>query len=68
MTYIRKNDLSKPDSYHFNSSNHFISNFVAFGRFVINGGNDCHKTKEMRLVYALGTLNPHGTNECFTFC
>ena len=65
---IRKNDLSKPVSRRFNSSNHSISNFVSFGLSVINGGNDCRKTKEMRLIHALGTLNPHGINERFTFC
>ena len=58
---IRKNG-------HFNSSNHSISHFVAFGLSVINSGNDCRKTKEMRLIQALGTLNPHGINERFTFC
>ena len=26
----------------------------------------CHKTKDMQLVHALGTLNPCGINECFT--
>ena len=41
---IRKNDLSKPVSRHFNSSNHSISDFVAFGLSVINGGNDGRKT------------------------
>ena len=46
---IRKNDLSKPVSRHFDSYNHSISNFVTFGLSVINGGNDCCKTKEMRL-------------------
>ena len=50
------------------SSNHSISDFVAFGLSVINGGNDCRKTKEMRLIHALGTLNSHGINERFTFC
>ena len=59
---ISKNDLSKPVSRHFNSSNHSISNFAAFGLSIIN------KTKEMRLIHALGTLNPHGINERFTFC
>ena len=67
-TVVRKNDRSEPVSRHFNSSDHSISNFVAFGLSVINGGNDCRKTKEMRLIHALGTLNPHGINERFTFC
>ena len=41
---IRKNDQSKPVSRHFNSSNHPISDFVAFGLSIINVGNDCRKT------------------------
>ena len=45
---------------HFNSSNHCISDFVAFGFSIINGGNDCRKTKEMRLIQALANLNPQG--------
>ena len=65
---IRKNDIFKPVSRHFNSSNHSISNFVVFSLFVINGGKDCRKTKEMRLIHALCTLNPHGINERLTFC
>ena len=65
---LRKNDLSKPVSYHFNSISHSISDFVLFGLIDNNGGNDCRKTKEMRLIYALGTLNLHGINERFTFC
>ena len=43
---IRKNDQPKPVSRHFNSSNHCISDFVAFGRLsIINGSNDCRKTR-----------------------
>ena len=49
-------------SCHFNFSNYSISNFVAFGLSVVNGGNDSCKTKEMQLIHALGTLNPHGIN------
>ena len=47
---LRKNDLSRPVSCRFNSSNHSISDFVAFGFSVINGGNNCRKMKEMRLI------------------
>ena len=61
------NDQSKPTYCHFSSSiNSSISDFVALiGLSVIN---DCRTTKEMRLIHALGTLNPHGINERFTFC
>ena len=65
---LHKNDQSKPFSRIFNSSNHSISDFVAFGLFVINDGNDCCKIKEMRLIRALDILNPHVINERFTFC
>ena len=63
---IRKNYQSKLVSRHFNSFNHSISDFAAFGLSIINGGNDCRKTKEMRLIHGLDTLNPH--EERFTFC
>ena len=64
---IRKTDVSKPVfSRHFNFSNHFISNFVVFGLFVIKDGKDGCKTKEMRLIQTLGTLNPDRINERFT--
>ena len=65
---ICKNDLSKPVSRNFNSSNHSVSDFVAFGLSIINGGNDCFKTNRMRLIHALCTFDPHGINEGFTFC
>ena len=65
---IRKNNQSKSVSRRYNSSDHFISDFVAFGLPIIHGGNDCRKTKEMRLIHASGTLNPHRINERFTFC
>ena len=61
---IRKNEQSKPVCRH---SNHSISDFAAFGLSIING-NDCRKTKEIRLIHASGTLNPNGKNERFTFC
>ena len=66
MTYVRMISLNLL-SWHFISSNHSISKFVAFGPSVINGGNDCRKTKEMQLIHALGTLNHQGINEHFTF-
>mgnify|MGYP001796194301 CR=1 FL=1 len=45
-----------------------ISNFIAFGLsfWLINGGNNCRKTKELRLIHILVTLNPHRINERFT--
>ena len=64
---IRKNDLDKPVSRHFNLPNHSISNFIVFGLSLISGNNDCRKTKEMRLIHQLGTYNPHGLNERFVF-
>ena len=60
LNEIPKKDLSKPVFRHFNSYNHSVSNFVAFGVSVINGGNDYRKTEEMGFIHALGALNPHG--------
>ena len=49
-----KNNLSEPVSHHFNSSNHSISNFVAFGLSPIKGSNKRRKTKAMQLIHNLG--------------
>ena len=38
-----------------------------FGLYLVSGDSDCRKTKEMRLIHRLGTLNPNGMNERFTF-
>ena len=62
-----KNDFFKPVSNRFNSSIYFISDFVTFGLSFVNGGSDCRKTKEMRVFNVLGTQNPHGIDEHFTF-
>ena len=40
---------------------------LVFGLSFVRGDNDCRKTKEMRLIDRLGTLNPNGMNERFTF-
>ena len=64
---VRKNDLTKPVSRHFNSLNHSLSDFIVFGLSLVSGNNDCRKTKEMRLIHRLGTHNPNGMNERFNY-
>ena len=64
---VRKNDLTKPVSRHFNLPNHSISDFIVFGLSLVSGNNDCRKTKEMRLIHRLGTHNPNGMNERFNY-
>lgn len=64
---IRKGDLTKPVSRHFNSANHSLNDFVVFGLSLFSGNNDCRKTKEMRLIHLLGTHAPNGLNERFAF-
>ena len=64
---VRKNDLTKPVSRHFNLPNHSLSDFIVFGLFLVSGNNDCRKTKEMRLIHRLGTHNPNGMNERFNY-
>ena len=68
---IRKNDLSKPVSRHFNSSNHSISNFVVFSL------PTCHRRRQLlailiifnvvSFINGVGTLNPYGINERLKF-
>ena len=67
MYDVRNNDSTKPVSRHFNLSDHSLSDFIVFGLSLVRGDNDCRKTKEMRLIHRLGTLNPNGMNERFTF-
>ena len=64
---IGLNDVNKPVSRHFNSANHNISHMIVFGLCVISGANDDRKTKEMRLIHSLGTQQPLGMNERFSF-
>ena len=66
-TRDRNNDSSKPVSRHFNSFDHSLSDFIVFGLSLVSGDNDCRKTKEMRLIHRLGTINPNGMNKRFSF-
>ena len=64
---VRKNDLTKPVSRHFNLPNHSLSDFIVFGLSLVSGNNDCRKTKEMRIIHRLGTPSPNGMNERFNY-
>ena len=64
---IGLNDITKPVSRHFNSANHNISHMIVFGLCLISGTNDDRKSKEMRLIHSLGTHQPLGMNERFSF-
>ena len=46
---------------------HSLFDFIVFGLSLVSGDNDCRKTKEMRLIQRLGTINPYGMNERFSF-
>ena len=61
---IDKNDDTKPVLRHFISANHNINHVVVFAYSLISGTNDNHKSKEMRVIRSLGTLQPHGIDEC----
>ena len=64
---IGADDSTKPVSRHFNSSNHNISYMIVFGVCLITGSNCDRKSKEMRLIHSLGTQQPNGMNERFSF-
>ena len=60
---ICKKDLSKPVSHLFNSSNHSVSNFVAFIYLSSTVAAIVAKPKRCKvLIHILGTLNPHKIN------
>jgi len=60
---IRKQDLTKSVSRHFDSHNHSESDIIVLGLISSRGDNESRKTIEMRLIHSLCTVNPHGINE-----
>ena len=66
---IEKNDkdASKPVARHFNLPNHFKEHMSICGLSLHQGTTDSRKNLEQRFIFQIGTLNPHGINERFSF-
>ena len=60
-------DASKPVARRFNLPNHSKQYMAVCGLSFYLGGSESRKTLEQKFIFQIGTLNPHGINERFSF-
>ena len=60
-------DASKPVARHFNLPNHSKQYMVVCGLSLCVGSSESRKTLSQKFIFQIGTLNPQGINECFSF-
>ena len=60
-------DASKPVARHFNLPNHSKEHMSICGLSLHQGTTDSRKNLEQRFIFQIGTVNPHGINERFSF-
>ena len=66
---VEKDDknASKPVARHLNLPNHSMQHMAVCGLSLHQGHTESRKTLGQKLIFQIGTLNPHGINERFTF-
>ena len=66
---VEKNDkdASKPVARHFNLPNHSEKHMAICGLSLHLGTTESRKNLEQKFIFQIGTLNPHGINERFSF-
>ena len=64
---IDDKNASKPVARHFNLPNHSKQHMVVCGLSLHLGSTESRKTLEQKFIFQIGSLNPHGINECFSF-
>ena len=60
-------DASKPVARHFNLPNHIKQHMSVCGLSLYLGSTESRKNLEQKFIFQIGTLNPHGINERFSF-
>ena len=60
-------DAFKPVARHFNFPNHTEKQMSVCGLSLHQGSTESRKTLEEKFIFQIGTLNPHGINERFSF-
>ena len=60
-------DASKPVARHFNLPNYSKQHMAVCGLSLCVGSSESRKTLAQKFIFQIGTLNPHGINECFSF-
>ena len=63
---IEKNLPGFPVAEHFNANGHTLQDAQVRG-VMLCGGNKLRKRQEMRLIFKLGTSQPHGLNSDFRY-
>ena len=66
---VEKDDknASKPVARHFNLPNHSKQHMSVCGLSLHQGSTETRKTLEQKFIFQIGTLNPRGINERFSF-
>ena len=66
---VEKDDqnASKPVARHFNLPNHSNQHMAVCGLSLHQGSTESRKTLEQKFIFQIGTLNPNGINERFSF-
>ena len=66
---VEKDDqnASKPVARHFNLPNHSNQHMVVCGLSLHQDGTESCKTLEQKFIFQIGTRNPNGINERFSF-
>ena len=64
---IRNNTPGFPVAQHFNSAGHSITDVQVRGMRLCRGPNILRKQMEMKLIFQLGTVQPHGLNINFKY-
>ena len=64
---INDKDASKPVARHFNLPYHSKQHMAVCGLSLHLGSSESRKTLEQKFIFQIGTLNPHGINERFSF-
>ena len=66
---VEKDDqnTAKPDSRHFDLPNHSKQYMAVCSLSLHRGNTESRKTLEQKFIFQMGTLNPHGIKERFSF-
>ena len=66
---VEKDDknASKPVARHFNLPNHSMQHMAVCGLSLHQGNTESRKTLEQKFIFQIGTHNPDGINERFSF-
>jgi len=60
-------DASKPVARHFKLPSHSSQHMTICGLSLRQGNSESRKNLEQNFIFQIGTLNPHGINERFSF-